>query len=178
MRYLLIMFTLLCSLSVYAEIYQTIDRDGVSSYSDIPSPNAKQIDVTPTNVVPAAQPKTSTTTSTTVEVDPNAPAARKPYTLFTFLAPKNEETIQNQPSFTVQVQSQPALQPGDKIGLFLDGNLQGVPQDGTQFTLVHIDRGTHQLRAVIVDKTGAVLKETPSITIYVRYASVNQPTRQ
>lgn len=167
--FVLLISIFLCSV-IFAEIYKTVDKYGNVSYSDIPSANAQQIELSPVTTVSPPTATNATTSSAVVVVNKSV---RKPYTSFVMLSPKDQETIQNQPTITVQTQTDPSLQKGDKIGLLLDGKMQGTPQEGTQFTLVHIDRGAHQLRAVLVDNTGAVIKETPTITIFVHYASVN-----
>jgi len=153
-----------------AQIYMTVDKNGTTHYSDTPSPNATKIEVLPsTNVL-------QSNTPTTTQVEKLAPvvqaAAKQPYTLFTIVTPKDQETIQNQPTITVQVRLDPTLQKGDRILLFLDNQPQGTPQEALQFTLVHIDRGIHQLRAALTDVNGNILKETPTVTIFVHYASV------
>ena len=46
-----------------------------------------------------------------------------------------------------------------------------------QLTAHNIDRGTHQLAAVVVDARGGELQRSPSITVHLQRTSLNQPAR-
>jgi hypothetical protein len=92
--------------------------------------------------------------------------------LLEIASPKNQETLQNQqPTIPVIVNVEPSLQNNDKIQIFVDGQPWGPALKSTTFDLPKIDRGTHQIYAVILSDNNEVLKQTTSITIFVHYAS-------
>lgn len=177
-----ILFIILClfSLSTFANVYQQVDEHGTTVYSDTPLSNqAKKVEL------PGAQnyesppsittpPPKTTTATTTVSI---AEEARKPYTTFLIISPKDQETIQNQPIIYVEVQLDPKLQAGDVIQLFLDGKPFGSPSNSTHLQMSLVDRGTHQLSAVIVDANQKIVKESNSITMYVQRIGTNFPAR-
>jgi hypothetical protein len=70
------------------------------------------------------------------------------------------------------------LQSGDKVQLMVDNKPAGEAVAGTSGILPWIERGAHQVSAVIIDANQKVIKSSNSITIYIQRAGMNSPARQ
>lgn len=180
-----VLLLIIIAANTFAAIYMYKDRRGNTVYSD--TPNAKSEVVNLPDATPAASSTTTTTTTTTTQAKSDqsnvAPEVlnppiivqtgevRKDYTTFMIVNPKDQETIQNQPIISVSIDLKPELQKGDRVQVLLDSKPFGEPVASTDLQLSLVDRGTHQLSAVIIDTNGTIVKQTPSITIYVHRAS-------
>lgn len=187
MKYLLLAGLCVFSINCLADdVYVSTDKNGNMTYSDIPFKGAKKIDLPPLNQTSqeAPPPKKSdmpatgtvtTTSSTAAETETES--GKKPYTEFLINSPLDKQTIPNQPEIPVAILISPDLQPGDKIQLYFDGQRVGEPAAKTGFTLDHPDRGTHQLYATLINSDHAVIKQTQTITIYIRYSALGPANR-
>lgn len=172
MRQALLIIVIFFSVSAQALVYRSISPTGEVTYSDMPQTGAVEINAPPVNEVPSTMtPNTSGASGQSEDANASV-AAVLPYTTFEIESPKDQDTIQNQPEFTVELHLEPALQAGDKVQLMLDDRLAGAPQTAMQVTLNNVDRGTHRLYAVILDKQNKIIKRTNEITIFVHRASV------
>lgn len=161
----LFLFPLVC----LADIYQEVDSSGNIEYSDVPlNSNAQRVDLPPASTASApAAPKPVAAQ--------NAKAAAPQqfsYDVFDILSPANMETIQNQPTISVEISIDPPLRPSDKIQVYLDGSPWGPPGKTANFTFNAPDRGTHTLSAQVLDSSNNVLKESNVNTIYVHQAAL------
>lgn len=172
MRYLTGVLIFLFSLCAQADIYQVVDNSGDITYSDTPSKNAQKLNVTPTNVSKTNPPPTTTKQSIN-----DGAIAKKPYTVFKIVSPMDQETIQNQFDIIINLQVEPDLQPGDAIQVYVDGNPTGPAAKTTSISLGQLNRGVHQVYAVLTDSKSSRLKQSNAITIYVHNASAAFPTR-
>ena len=75
----------------------------------------------------------------------------------------------------VQVRFQPALQPGHRYDLVLDGQRRNVNTTSPRVTLPDVFRGTHSLQVVVIDSAGAEVMRSPSRTFLVQQTSVQNP---
>lgn len=183
MKHLFIGLLLLATSICLAQVYQQIDKHGGITYSDSPLNNsAEPINLPTINQIQAPQAAPSSTSGTdssvTTQTTQGLPLAdnnnlNQPYTTFLIDTPKNEETIQNQPIIPVKIKTDPALRDGDTIQLLVDGNPSGPPQSGKEFELKDVDRGTHQISAVLIGQNQSILNQSNTITIYVHHASVS-----
>ena len=181
---------------VYAAVYKGVDANGNVTYSDTPSNGAIEIAPSAVNEVPstlegeakgvpaksneASQdqknlPMLDKTKETVLTPETNTSAQAKNYALFAIEKPRDQETIQNQPTFTVEMKIDPVLKPGDKIQLILDGKPVGQPEANMQIDLVNVSRGTHHLYAVLIDERNTVVRRSNEITIFVHRASILNP---
>lgn len=138
-----------------ADVYTYIDAEGNRVFTDQPRRNAKKVEIAPSNnmAVPAkkAPPKISS----------EAPLLT--YQLLRILAPEPDAAIRDmQGNMTVTVTNDPALHPGHRYRLLLDGKPYGVTGRSPVFPLTNIDRGTHQLSIEIVDSHDRVAERTPN----------------
>lgn len=151
-----------------AQIYMKIEKNGNVTYSDMPMPDAKtiNIEVGQTENAAKAEPKAQEKTPLTT---------KKPYTIFHIISPKNDESIQNQPSLKVEVKLEPALQQGDKIQIYVDGKKTGPLFDKTSIDVGLVDRGTHELYAELVDTQQRNFMQSNVITINFHRARTGFP---
>lgn len=78
-------------------------------------------------------------------------------------------------SVALNVEDGAVLPPGYRIRLLLDGEPAVPDGSGTRFQLSGIDRGTHELQALIVDEDGRVLTRSEPVTFSVWQASRLNP---
>lgn len=124
------------------------------------------------NAPPANTPEDAATTGDAANA--TAPI-KKPYLVFSISSPKDQDTIQNQPSIPVTLTVEPALQTGDLVQLFYDGKPLDQPAASTTLDLPTLERGVHQVYAVIFSK-GVIVKQTNTITLNVQRVSIiNKP---
>jgi Domain of unknown function (DUF4124) len=168
-------FTLLllvCSVALAATVYRWVDEDGVVHYSDQPHPNAEKLQVH------AAQTyKSSADTAATAGGGGATPAAAaQPYRGCAIVQPQDGQTYANIDSLTVVVQTDPALHPGDRVYVTVDGQaLNGGNPTGSQFVLAPVERGTHSAQAQVKDGGGAVQCQTPPVSFEVHQNSILNP---
>ena len=180
MRNWLIAFSILALASSPAlaeQTYRWIDENGNMVFSDQPPPPGVQgeaVDIPPASVVETYKPP---------QTDAAEPAtgggtdADKPvrYTSLSIVNPENDAAIrENAGNVSIVVESRPALQPGHRLRLYLDGILL---QDSEKLSadLTNVERGTHTVRAEIVDGSGKVLRKATSQFHLLRH-SINQAT--
>lgn len=173
---------LLASFCFADTIYQQTDSQGNVTYTDSPSSHSKAI------VIPSSDSSLSTTSSSTssstsstssavsatatpdTSVGASSDTDHVPYTAMSMTTPVDQETFQNQRLIPVTVALEPALQKGDKVQLYVDNAIYGAPVDGVNLAINQLDRGSHTVSAVVIDKNKAALKSTKTITIFVQYA--------
>lgn len=169
--------SLLFSTASYATVYMQTDADGNIAYSDTPSENSQVINLpdadsssSSVQTSPQLNNKEEEKTTTTITTEQTLTNS---YKSFSIISPKDQENIQNQPGLVVDVKVEPKLKKGDKILLLLDNKPVGNPTAGTHIETGPIDRGTHQLSAIIVGQNEQVLQQTNPITIYINHVNVN-----
>jgi len=157
-----------------AEMYKWVDEEGNVSYSDQPQhKDARKLDNLSDNTIPAVKIPSRT--------QPAPAAADKPetrYSLLQITSPEDDQAIRSNPgNVSVSLSSQPALNvaQGHSISLLLDN--QPVHENITtnQATLQNVDRGTHQLSAIIKNKQGKTLKQSDTITFHLLRHSILHP---
>jgi hypothetical protein len=165
----LCLFALLAWLTspVLAEVYKRVNPDGSVEFSDVPSSKKDQpVDLPPPSTFEAPQ----LSPPSPPRVDPNA--SNFAYTSLSIVSPANEATLRNNAgNIEVSAALTPALQPGHKLVLLLDGNRQGEAS-GNTFKLTNLDRGSHQLTVEVRDADGKTLIASPSVTIYLHRHSI------
>lgn len=186
MRFILlfILTAILISPIANAEIYKSVDENGVVTYSDQPNATSESVNLPAENI--AIQPKQNnqnkpdaknTTETNTTNTDADQ---KKPYTTFVITSPQDQDSIQNAVEITVTAKIIPALQEKDKVQFFMDGNPVDRPSSATSISIPKVQnnvalltRGTHTLLAKIIDDNGEVVATTPQITIFLHYYTVN-----
>ena len=136
--------------------------DSVGANSSSQTNNANN---QPVNTTQASAANSTGTTSTTA--NSNKTANKAPINYQLTITEPSEERAYRRPvqSIDVKVQVKPALQAGDSVSIYLDGNevAQGL---SASIATVDILPGTHNIKAVIKDKKGQAAKQVER-TVYV-----------
>jgi len=148
-------------------IYRVIDAQGKVSYTDTPPKDgtAEPVTLKEVNTQPAMEARKAQA--------PAPDAAANPYTRIEIASPANDSTIPpGQLSVVVQLQLEPALQPGHRVQFYLDGKPQGPAAAAIAITLNDLYRGSRTIHAAIVDAKGAQVAQSNSVVIHVKRTSV------
>jgi hypothetical protein len=169
MRNLLFCGLMLLALPALAQVYTYIDAEGNRVFTDKPrSGNAERVELAPSNSMPAIQTQTAPRVAAPLE-----PTQR--YSLLRILVPQPDASIRdNAGNLIVSVNSEPALFPGHRYRLLLDGEAVGEAGTSPVFPLENIDRGTHQLAVEIIDQQGRIIERTPSQPFHLHRISLIQ----
>jgi hypothetical protein len=174
MRIIVLAAGLLCAAVALATTYKWVDRNGVVHYSDRPEPGAEVIQTPSAQTFRSQTPQTpAQPANSTAPAQPEAPA----YTSLDLWKPQNDETVANSGNVvTVRLRLEPDLRPGHSIWLYLDGKrVDGLPDNGENFTLQNVFRGTHTLSAIVADSQGKPLVRSQSVTFHLRQPSTLAP---
>ncbi|MDH3314727.1 MAG: DUF4124 domain-containing protein [Gammaproteobacteria bacterium] len=161
------LFALLVTLgaaSAEAEIYKWILPNGSVKYSDRPPvEGADEAELRP--LVTYTPPPVS---AKTAETAPQSEPAAKGYDSFTIVSPANDATIRdNAGNISLNLAITPTLTQGHAIEVFVDG-LKFSRSNAPNVTLMNVNRGSHQIYAVIVDDAGVEAARTQTITVYLQ----------
>lgn len=160
---------------VRKELWMWKDANGVIHYSDVPGPGAKKVDLT----VIEAQPRPATPAAAAKSGSPDSSTAVEPvsYTSLEILQPENEASFFDaDATVQVSIRSDPDLAEGDRMVLYLDGQVVDGPGSAFEYTLSNLDRGAHQLAARIVDSRGREKIRSKDVTFYIKQVA-NVPPR-
>jgi uncharacterized protein DUF4124 len=152
-----LMLTLLLSFFVCClgaeTVYKTVDKEGHIIFTDKPSEDAEEIKLQELQTIDNPNPG-------------SAPKPRQPdkeefsYKTFLVSSPANGSGIRsNDGSVTISVSIEPALRTGHKITITMDGKEIG---SGSSVSLQNVDRGTHNITAIVVDSSGNNITSTSS----------------
>ncbi len=156
-------------------VYKWVDENGITHYSDQPHENADKVEV--------RKPQTYTSQRGTPSAaddsqsPPPTSVRDQSYEMCSLTQPTAEQTLPNAYSATVAVQSAPALRPGDRVVVRLDGKPVSVAPGATSVTIPTIERGQHSVDAAIQNPAGQTVCQTPSVTFYVTQPSLLSPNR-
>ncbi|SEG45984.1 DUF4124 domain-containing protein [Halopseudomonas aestusnigri] len=172
---------LIFSQSATAEIYTWTDAEGNTVYSDQPSPNARRIEVSAPNAM--EPPRPSPSYNQPDESSSNSAAAQGRYRRLEITSPANDSAVRaNDGNLILGIAIDPPLRTGALLRARVDGTLsaQALPGSGqteASLTLPNLDRGSHQIEAVITNTSGEELSASSPITVHVQRTSLNQPGR-
>jgi hypothetical protein len=110
---------------------------------------------------------------------PAAAATAKPvaYQKISITNPIDGTTYQNlSAAITVSAQTEPSLQRGHNLQLFMNGS--PLPGNGYSAQVSALDRGTHVFSAQVSDANGKVLITSPAVSIHVHRSSINKSTEK
>ena len=173
-------FTLLLVMSGVAlagTMYKWVDQSGTIHYSSQPMPGATEVHID-------SAPPVSASVASAARAVPSAPTAGEStesfkYTRCAVTKPLNDQSLPNAFSVAVAWQIEPALRPGDRISVALDGKLiQGVSPTATSYTITPIDRGTHTLMVSVLDANGRGVCQSAGVIFHVQQPSLLAPNRR
>lgn len=170
-----ILTSILCALlaqsALSAELYRWKDKDGVTHYSDQPTPGAERmpmISAPPPGSVAAPAPPPRAATSGT------APFA---YTSCEISSPLADQVFTNVDAISVSINLRPALQIDHRVNVQLNGSpVSGWPPGSTSYLLQNLFRGSYSLIATVTDAAGRTLCTSSSaISFHIRQPSMLTP---
>ncbi len=172
-KFALLLFFLLPGMAS-AVICKTVDADGVVGYTDVPAgecPNKVELpDYSRYSPRPIERPANLSSGS-------NAPAAPENFTGYTAMVisqPETNGTVRNnEGKVPVAISLQPGLQPNHTVKIYLDGTAVSGAFDGLAIELSGVDRGTHTVRASVVNAAGTVLISSDSVVFTMRKAALD-----
>ncbi len=175
-----LLLTALITGEASARIYKTIDSNGNPVFTDVPPNDGSQ----PLDLNPGNQFSQPSATAEMVGQDPREEDLEEDFSLVIYehlriLSPTNDEAVrENAGNVTVQFYLHPDLQVerGHQVELLLDGEIYATTSKGGSFSLLNVDRGTHQLQIQVVDGNGTALMDSSSINFHLlRYSIQNRP---
>jgi len=169
----------------HAEVYRSVAPDGTVSYSDQAAPGARAIDLPPPSsylprvVVPTPVPSAASGIESTPEAaEYSTGGAQRSYERFALVAPVEQETIwSNEGVIEVAFDVRPSLDEDHSVRVLVDG-AQAAMLAGPYGRVEGIERGTHTLRAELVNGDDKVLAATDTVTVHLQKQSVNLPRRR
>jgi Domain of unknown function (DUF4124) len=178
MRKCLILLFALTASSVHgAPAWTWTDANGQVHFSDTPVPGAKQVELSGAQGFGSTTRQQATPPAKTGgQSAPATTATAQRYRTFNIVSPTQQETLWNVgTTVNVQVELDPALQPGHRLDMFVDGELRNLNSTSTGFTLEDVYRGTHTIQAVIVDQSGTEVLRSLATTFMVQQSSIQNP---
>lgn len=166
---------LLCLLFItqgaLAQVYTYIDAEGNRVFTDKPrSSSAERVILAPSNNMQTNPPAT-----TVLSPPPAVTKQTVHYQLLRIIVPEPDASIHNgSGDMIVTLNSEPSLLPGHSYRLLLDGEIQGEASRSPVFSLQHVDRGTHQLVAEIIDSAGLIVERTPAQPFHMHRMTLAQ----
>jgi hypothetical protein len=152
-------------------LYRTVDQNGVVQYSDRPTAGAEKISVA--GAPNTGSGGTGSAATTYASARPAAGPGALGSTACEIGEPKAEQVYFDTQTVAVHVHVVPEPRGDVSTSLTFDGTQ--IDGAGTSFTLNPVFRGAHSVTAVVHDPSGGVACQTPSVTFYMRDASLLQP---
>lgn len=170
MKRLLILAILLTPPYLQAEtVYRIVHPDGSVEFTDDPHRGGEPIKVAPVATVPATVVPPATTSPR------HSRSAETAYQQIRISSPENDQVIWfDGTGLNIRVQIEPALQSGHRIAIEMNGE-RVAEAPATNFNLSTVFRGTHTLRALVLDAQGQTLKGSDPISFHFRQHSRTQP---
>ncbi len=159
------------TLPAAAQIYMHRDANGNPVFTDRPAGGQSEpVPLTPLNEWSAPPP------SATPATPPEAaqPAASRRYLKVQIVTPEPDATIRdNTGNLTVVASSEPALMPGHRYRLLINGTPAGE-QTAPRFALQNLDRGSHELVVEIIDERGLSLLRSEPRSVHIKRMTLAQ----
>ena len=165
------------AIAVAAPTYRWVDADGVH-YSDQPHPGAEIITLGTTQTFSAGPAVAAAASANRKPANPRATSEFR-YDSCAIVQPAADQVLLDVEAVTVAVVVQPGKRSRDKVVLAFDGGeIQPAGPDQTEFRISPIDRGTHQVAALVRDASGRDLCQSPLVSFHVRQPSVLGPLKK
>ena len=168
---------LLFSAKLSAAVYQYQDENGKIVFSDkeVPGSVERKVQSPPIikfrkeeQVKKEIEPTDNSFTDITVTENKNKP---KPYTKFKIRKPSDDESFRdNLGNVHLILDISPGIQTqhGHKLKVEFDGKMLTGSWTSSTISFSNVNRGTHTIRAFIVDKAGKKIKSTSANTFHLQ----------
>ena len=156
------------------EVWQWVDENGVTHFSDQPTPGARKIVLVGSTPRTSSAPAPSSAAAATRGTTPPA-AAPVQYNSLEIWQPANGATFFGaDATVEVRLRSEPELAPGDRLLTYLDGRL--LPnENANEHVLSSLDRGVHSLTSVIVDRQGNERIRSAPVVFHIKQPTADNP---
>lgn len=154
-----------------AQIYKSVDANGVVTFSDTPpkSPQDKAEKLETPSRVNSMQ----AIPITSEDVGSRDGGETEAERTLSIVSPMNNATIpMGAGIFDVAVEAKPELGDGESLELYLDGEKVGEAQTELSWTLTYVIRGAHTLEAKWMSEDGSILATSEPITVFVLRPSI------
>jgi hypothetical protein len=157
----------LCLTPVYAKVYKWVDEEGNVQYGDRPVEGAETVKVPKSNTfTPPPIPEEEEPGAGTADTDGS-------YTTFSIAEPENDATIRsNEGTLSISFFMEPLLQEGHKIVVYINGQRMKGEHTTTRLSLTRLERGTHTLKADVIDEEGTTRASAKPVTIHMRKEAI------
>ena len=177
--FLTILILISAAANTQAAQYKYTNENGVVSFTDKP-PYAGAEEMSPPQLqtTPAVKykPKPKPVEAPTIET------IKIKYLTFEINSPKNNETIRSNNgdiSILIKLIPELSLKDGHYINIYLDNKLVKKHIRTYQITLNNIDRGSHNIKAVIKDTEGKIIKTSSNTLIHLhRFSALHNKPNQ
>ena len=173
----LFLILITASFNASTQIYKSIDKHGNAVFTDKPSTSRSSEPVTlkPVTILPLPNSFSSPDEPHPRQSAPKSTEHDKPgYNIFSISTPANKSTVRNNGSFTIKVRVQPNLNRGHRVRFFIDGQAVAGPQRTLSHKVENMNRGTHLIRAEILNHSGKVI-QTAESTVHVQRTIYRPP---
>lgn len=160
MRLAMVTLLFLSAAAANGAVYKIVNPDGTVSYSDRPQEGAEKVRVAPVQTYEAPNlPK----------LQPDAKAGEfAGYDVFKVVSPDDDQTFRDEGGVVkVRLSLSPGLHSDHTITIFMDGQDLGGKPRSTSLTLQNVDRGSHTIRAAVVDAGGKQMASTDPVTFHL-----------
>ena len=169
-KWLILLFALPATTASSAPAWTWVDADGQVHFSDRPVPGARQVELA------GAQAFAGQAAVRPIRPGSGGTNAAAPYRAIDIVTPAEQETLWNiGATLNVQVRFEPALQPGHRYDLMVDGEPRNLNTTGGRASLPNVFRGTHTLQVVVSDAAGSEIMRSPVRTFHVQQTSIRNP---
>ena len=175
LRTLSFVAALLIAGPVPADVYKSVDPSGNIIYSDKPSPNAEKIELGELPTIPAL--KMDSVGAPLSDGDEEQAPTPVEYKQLEITSPANDTAFRMEAdnlTIPVTVSVDPPLFTSDTIVLQVDGK-EYASGKGPGFQVNNVERGTHELRAIVTGPGGRTLVSSASTTFHVLLHSALAP---
>ena len=156
---------------VNAQIYKSVDANGVVTFSDTP-PKGPQDKVEKLQAPSQVNSMQAITVRSIDAGDRDSGETEAERTL-SIVSPMDNATIpMGAAIFDVSVEAKPELGDGESLELYLDGEKVGEAQTALSWTLTYVIRGAHTLEAKWTSEDGSILATSEPITVFVLRPSI------
>jgi hypothetical protein len=154
-------------------VWKWVDDMGVTHYSDRPVPGATKMELKVGSPSSDSAPPAASPSSNRAQPDT---ASGPPYQNLQITRPSAGETIVNTGgAVQIGIAIEPALHSGHTLSLYMDGQRVEGAGNSTEYSLTEVPRGVHSVTAVVSDRRGQRVQESPPVSFTVRQTSIANP---
>jgi len=145
------------------KLYRVVDKNGNVSYSDAPSPGAKEVVM---QEVPSINLKPPKIEFEEIEIRgrSDSKSNNDHYTSIKFLIPEQDGVIRNNGGVaTLTASLEPGLFNGHYLKFYLDGKMIGQQQKALSITTENVEYGPHTASYTVVEANGTIIQQSDTV---------------